>query len=243
MLNCVECGAPIGHAGESCGACGAQTTSGPINGTHRPRLEDPDGLVYEDSPLLRDDLEHAPRNRERTDPPFVREPLRDDPSVEIPAFAGAPLIALVEPQPAPFFGRAVALAIDLVILSLLNGTLYVLARNAVLLAERLTGARVGDAVNLVQDSVSAGAMTLLVGYFSVLHARSGQTLGKVAMRIHVVDADGGRISIARSVLRTLGYFLSALPFGAGFLLALGPAHRALHDRIADTAVLRLGNDS
>jgi uncharacterized RDD family membrane protein YckC len=243
MLNCVECGAPIGDAGDSCGACGAQTASGPINGTHRPRLEDPDGLVYEDSPLLRDDLEHDPRSHERADPRFVRAPLRDDPSVEVPAFASAPPVALAEPRPAPFFSRAIALAIDLVILSFLNGTLYVLARNAVLLAERVTGARVGEAVNLVQDSVSAGAMTLLVGYFSVLHARSGQTLGKVAMRIHVVDADGGRISIARSVLRTLAYALSALPFGAGFLLALGPAHRALHDRIADTQVLRLGNDA
>src|SRR5882724_5803384 len=111
MLNCVECGAPIGPAGESCGACGAQTTSGPINGTRRPRLEDPDGLVYEDSPLLRDDLEHGAHSRERAEPQFVREPLRDDPSVETHGLASTPPIALAEPQPAPFFGRAIALAI------------------------------------------------------------------------------------------------------------------------------------
>ena len=237
MLNCGECGAPIGRAGESCGACGAQTTSGVLNGTHHPRLEEPDGLVYDDSPALRDELEHAAQRRERSEPHFVRAPLHDDPAVEVPAFARAPLIASA-PQAAHFVSRAIALGIDLVVLSFLDGVLFVLATNAVLLAERVTGARVGDAVNLVRDSVSAGSMTLLVGYFSVLHARSGQTLGKAAMRIHVADAEGGRVGIVRSVLRTLAYGLSALPFGAGFLLALGPAHRALHDRIAATVVLR-----
>jgi uncharacterized RDD family membrane protein YckC len=235
MQNCVECGAPLGGAGESCGACGAQAPSETTNGTQHPFLEGPDGVAGDEPPLLRD-LER-PGHREHQDPSFVHAPLHDDPAVETPAFATAPVVDAA-PEPAPVLSRAIALLIDFAVLSFLDGVLFTLATGAVLLAEQLTGARVGDAVNLVRDSVSAGSLTLMVGYFSVLHARSGQTLGKIALRIHVAAPDGGRIGMARSVLRTLGYALSALPFLAGFLIALGPSGRALHDRIADTVVLR-----
>jgi uncharacterized RDD family membrane protein YckC len=114
---------------------------------------------------------------------------------------------------------------------------------AVVLAESLTGARVGGAVGLIRSAVSAGSLTLLVGYFSVLHARSGQTLGKVAMRIEVRAEDGARVGMVPSVLRTFSYALSALPFGAGFLMALLPAHRALHDRIAGTRVVAVEDNA
>jgi len=130
-----------------------------------------------------------------------------------------------------------------VLLSLLDAVLVMLATSAVLLAERITGLRVGGAVDLVRSAVSAGSLTLFVGYFSVLQARSGQTLGKAAMRIRVCALDGGRVPILQSVLRTFAYALSALLFGAGFLIALLPAHRALHDYVAGTRVVRVeGNE-
>jgi len=241
MVNCVECGAPLGRAGEPCEACGAAKTHEPRNGTRHPRVEDPDGMVYDESPLLRGDSEHHEhRDARRTpaEPPFVREPLRDDPSVRTPAFATAPLVAEPSAEPARFLSRGLALAIDLVILSALDVVLFLLATSAVLLAEQITGARVGGATDLVRASISAGSMTLFLGYFSVLHARSGQTLGKVALRIHVRDESGARLSLGQSILRTCGYGISALPLGAGFLLALGPEGRALHDRLARTVVVR-----
>jgi uncharacterized RDD family membrane protein YckC len=242
MVNCVECGAPLGREGEPCEACGAAKLHEPRNGTRHPRIEDPDGMVYDESPLLRGDSErdesrHEP-HRAPAEPPFVREPLRDDPSVRTPAFATAPLLAEPSAEPASFITRGVALAIDLVVLSALDVVLFVLATSAVLLAEQLSGSRVSGASDLVRSSISAGSMTLFLGYFAVLNARSGQTLGKVAMRIHVRDESGARMSLAQSILRTCGYGLSALPLGAGFLLALGPERRALHDRIARTVVVR-----
>jgi len=243
MVNCVDCGAPLGRAGDSCAACGAPVASGTTNGTPRPLLEDPDGLVYEDSPLLRDDADRATHRHEPPEPHFVRQPLQDDPTVRSPAFTVAPAAVASPVLPAPFTRRVIALLIDLAILSVLDVVLFALATSAVLLAQSVSGARVGDGIEIVRASVSAGSMTLLLGYFSVLHARSGQTLGKAAMRIHVADGAGGRIGIAPSVLRTFAYGLSALPFGAGFLLALGPAHRALHDRVAGTVVLRQGSAS
>lgn len=95
--------------------------------------------------------------------------------------------------------------------------------------------------------VPLGAFLLLLngGYFVMFTAATGQTIGKMAAGIRVVgtsadDVINDRVSFGRAVLRTTGYFASLLPAGLGFLPALiGPRdHRALHDRLADTRVVR-----
>jgi hypothetical protein len=116
MLNCVECGAPIGHAGEPCAACGAKAASSATNGTRHPQLEDPDGLIVEDSPLLRDDGEERPVRHEHGEPGIVRAPLRSDPPAVVPAVAAAQA-AVAEPAPAHFVSRAIAILIDLAVMS------------------------------------------------------------------------------------------------------------------------------
>ena len=76
-------------------------------------------------------------------------------------------------------------------------------------------------------------------------AATGQTIGKMAAGIRVVgtspaDVIHDRVTFGRAVLRTAGYFASLLPAGLGFLPAfVGPRdHRALHDRLAETRVVR-----
>ena len=95
--------------------------------------------------------------------------------------------------------------------------------------------------------VPLGAFLLLLngGYFVMFTAATGQTIGKMAAGIRVVgtsadDVINDRVSFGRAVLRTAGYFASLLPAGLGFLPAvIGPRdHRALHDRLADTRVVR-----
>jgi uncharacterized RDD family membrane protein YckC len=47
------------------------------------------------------------------------------------------------------------------------------------------------------------------------------------------------VPIGRATLRTLAYFASALPLGAGFLAGMISADRlTLHDRLAHTRVVR-----
>jgi uncharacterized RDD family membrane protein YckC len=239
MSNCVECGAPLERAGEPCDACGASRAPATTNGTSHPRFEDPDGLVCEESPLIHGEAPSAPHAHDEPTSDPQRAPHGSTPRDVRFATVATPR----EPRPAPFMRRVVALFLDLVLLSVLDAILASLATMAVVLAESLTGARVGGAVGLIRSAVSAGSLTLLVGYFSVLHARSGQTLGKVAMRIEVRAEDGARVGMVPSVLRTFSYALSALPFGAGFLMALLPAHRALHDRIAGTRVVAVEDNA
>ena len=80
-------------------------------------------------------------------------------------------------------------------------------------------------------------------YFTAFTAAGGQSIGKMAARIRVVPSDpdawSDRVPLGQSVLRAVAYFLSALPFGLGFLPGLiGAEKRALHDRIAHTRVVR-----
>jgi len=76
------------------------------------------------------------------------------------------------------------------------------------------------------------------GYFVAFTVAGGQTIGKMAKHIQVVGRDG-TVRVGQAVTRTFGYVLSALPVGLGFVaMALGPDGVALHDRLADTRVVR-----
>ena len=80
------------------------------------------------------------------------------------------------------------------------------------------------------------------GYFTLFTAAGGQTIGKMAVGIRVVPMaeEHGRVPLGHSVLRAAAYSISALPAGLGFLPALvGADKRALHDRLADTRVVKV----
>ncbi|MDB6134324.1 MAG: hypothetical protein JWM59_2567 [Verrucomicrobiales bacterium] len=68
---------------------------------------------------------------------------------------------------------------------------------------------------------------------------SQATPGKMAVSASVVDAKTGKtISAGQAVRRYLGYFLSLLPFGLGFLwAAFDRRHQAWHDKLAGTVVI------
>ena len=67
----------------------------------------------------------------------------------------------------------------------------------------------------------------------------GATPGKMACKLKVVTADGGKISYARAVGRHFATWISAMIFLIGFLMAaFDTEKRTLHDRICDTRVIR-----
>ena len=77
------------------------------------------------------------------------------------------------------------------------------------------------------------------GYFIAFTTVGGQSIGKMAMGIKVIAEEDGAVPVGRATVRALGYLVSALPFGAGFLPGVMSADRlALHDRLAHTRVVR-----
>jgi uncharacterized RDD family membrane protein YckC len=75
-------------------------------------------------------------------------------------------------------------------------------------------------------------------YFAVLTSIAGQTIGKYVMGVRVVRMDGQRMTIPLSMIRWLGYFISAIPLGFGFWIVLtDKQRRTLHDRLVGTCVI------
>jgi uncharacterized RDD family membrane protein YckC len=71
-----------------------------------------------------------------------------------------------------------------------------------------------------------------VAFWTVL----SQTPGKWLMGVKVVPVTGGRMTFRRSLVRVIGYLLSALPLYLGYLWMLGPQRRGWHDLLAGTEV-------
>ncbi len=72
--------------------------------------------------------------------------------------------------------------------------------------------------------------------------RNGQTPGKFALGIRVIKADGSVISDTDAVIRAIGYQVSGMLLGIGFLWAIiDKRNQGWHDKLARTYVVR--NDS
>lgn len=85
-------------------------------------------------------------------------------------------------------------------------------------------------------SAVAGGLGLLVPLFG--WSIWGTTPGKALFGLRVLRFDGGgKISFGRAILRLIGYFVSSIIFGLGFLMiAFEASKRGLHDLIAGTYV-------
>ncbi len=98
-----------------------------------------------------------------------------------------------------------------------------------------------------QDSLAYGMLTTLfsiafgVTYSVFFTGYCGQTPGKMIVRIKVIRTSGAEIGYGRAFLREVpGKFLSSLIFGIGYLMvAFDDRKQGLHDRIADTYVVKL----
>jgi uncharacterized RDD family membrane protein YckC len=90
---------------------------------------------------------------------------------------------------------------------------------------------------------SAFLLLMNGAYFATFVAAGGQTIGKMAAGIRVVKGAAApdvmeRVSLGHAIVRAAGYLVSAAPAGLGFLPALLGDRRALHDRLADTRVVK-----
>lgn len=78
-----------------------------------------------------------------------------------------------------------------------------------------------------------------VVYFILFTYYSGATLGKRALNLRVVNANGGKLSLWDVVYReTIGRFLCAVTIGIGYIfVAADKEKRGLHDMLCDTRVI------
>jgi uncharacterized RDD family membrane protein YckC len=133
---------------------------------------------------------------------------------------------------APFALRCGALLIDYILLALIL-TFSIMIARLMGGGARMAGGT-AEKVGLV--------ITLVVAVLDliVMAGLTGRTVGKWTTGLRIERTDGRLPGIGRVALRHLvGYPLSLLPFGLGFLIVtVSPTGRGLHDLIAGTIVVR-----
>lgn len=143
---------------------------------------------------------------------------------------------------AGFASRMIAFILDLVIICMilllagifvqLIGLYFPLNR----LLAQIVGIGTGDALRAPVALVFT--IAVFSGYPVFFWTMMGQTPGKWALGLRVVRTDGRPLTIWRSILRYLAYWLSALPLFLGFVWIIFDAKRqGWHDKIADTCVI------
>lgn len=255
-MKCPKCSYLSFEAGERCRNCGYDfSMSAPS--------EEPAGdlPLFDDAPLV--SVPAAPRPplsvrrttqdpaklRSRHTPPAPPQPpraaeldLQFDAEPAEPAFEPPPVAATAArssdaPSAATGLRRMGAAIVDLTLLLLIDLAV-------IHFTLRLAGLDWSGFFTLPLVPLLAFFILLNGGYFVMFTAATGQTIGKMAAAIRVVGSStegaDDRVTFGRAVLRTAGYFASLLPAGLGFIPAfVGPRdHRALHDRIAATRVVR-----
>ncbi|MGF1568849.1 MAG: RDD family protein [Nodosilinea sp.] len=140
---------------------------------------------------------------------------------------------------ASFLQRSVAWLIDQAILSIIY-SLTAVVIGAVIGAYTSSGIRVPGL--LLAPSVIGFSLTPVFGhflYFGYLWSQRERSIGMGVMNIRVVKPDGHPSSFVMAGLRgSLGYFLSSLIFGLGYLWFFVDEQRETwHDKIFNTVVL------
>lgn len=137
---------------------------------------------------------------------------------------------------APVLPRLAAGALDLSLLAGIDLTVLYFTL-------KLCGLEFGDVLLIPLMPFAAFIALLNGGYIAAFTAAGGQTIGKMLTGIRVVTSEEeawtDRVPVGAAALRAVGYLMSALPAGLGFLPVLvGAERRGLHDRLAHTRVVK-----
>jgi uncharacterized RDD family membrane protein YckC len=139
----------------------------------------------------------------------------------------------LEGRVAGFISRRVAFAIDAVLVVIVIGLLSWVITQVETLFEVFTPSDVD-----LQKGYVFAIPFIVALYYVGFWALTGATIGKRLLGLRVVRADGFPPTIGRSIIRFIGYGLSALVFFLGFIWALfDDEHRAWHDELAGTWVV------
>jgi uncharacterized RDD family membrane protein YckC len=208
-----------------------------------PPSEPSSELPFDDAPIVpppaarpplavRRSTPELPRNRPRTTRPVRSEPLQLEAEPHGRGSAVDIVASLMETPAlsarvgAGLIDTALLVAIDLTVL---------------FLTLRITGLQsTVDDVRVLPPIPFAGFLAILTfGYVSAFTVAGGQTIGKMIMNLRVIGDDGRPVDAAGGMLRAAGCMLVPVTFGLSYVPALVTSdHRALHDRLAGTRVVR-----
>ena len=200
-------------------------------------------LPFDDAPIVpppaaraplavRRSTQELPRNRPRTTRPARSEALQLEAEPHVRVTAGDIVASLME-TPA-LSARVSAGLID-------TALLVAIDISVLFLTLRIAGLQnTVDDVRVLPPIPFAGFLAMLAfSYVAAFTVAGGQTIGKMIMNLRVIGDDGRPVDAAGGMLRAAGCMLVPVTLGLSYVPALVTSdHRALHDRLAGTRVVR-----
>jgi len=203
-------------------------------------------LPFEDSPIVpppaarpplavRRSTPEMPRHRPRMPRPTRTEVLDLEPvraAADGPRTVSETVASLMESPSLAV--RISAGLIDTLLLVAIDAAVVYLTLRVTGLQNTLDDLRVLPPVPFVGFLVTLG-----FGYIAAFTIAGGQTIGKMLLSLRVIGDDGRRVDAAGGMIRALGCLLVPVTLGLSYLPALFTSdHRALHDRLAGTRVVK-----
>jgi uncharacterized RDD family membrane protein YckC len=146
------------------------------------------------------------------------------------------ILALQGSELASFFRRAVAFLIDLAVAA---GLFAMIASLVAPLLSYLGWIRNDAEITFALNKNWYSIVWIVLYYGLATYIGNGQTPGKWFLGIRIVSLTHERMSIFHCIERALGYGYSLLEFFFGFIqYFIYPNRRTLHDRVAETIVIR-----
>jgi uncharacterized RDD family membrane protein YckC len=144
-------------------------------------------------------------------------------------------------QPAGYVSRLIAFVIDVIVITVaFVATGWLLDAVRSVLGAGIVSGRTLDAIpEFTYGGLQVSGTTLFwLSYLLLFWTVSGKTPGKAILGLRIVTRDGKGLSLGRSILRVVGYIISALVFYLGFLwVAVDTRQRGWHDYLAGTYVV------
>jgi uncharacterized RDD family membrane protein YckC len=184
---------------------------------------------------VRRSTSEVPRNRPRTTRPvrtFDFDTSSEPKSSQAAAAATETIASLME---SPSLGARVGAGlIDLLLLIGIDVAVVYLTLRVTGLQNTVDDLRVLPAIPFV------GFLAIVAfSYVAAFTVAGGQTIGKMLLSLRVIGDDGRPVDAAGGMLRALGCMLVPITLGLSYLPALFTSdHRALHDRLAGTRVVK-----
>jgi len=140
-----------------------------------------------------------------------------------------------------FLLRLLAYLIDtivlmIIILLLIVSAMMALKRGTVMWHQ----ADIIEIMSVYMPAFMIAALLIEIFYFTYCHGVTGQTVGKWVCGLRVVNKNAEPLGLGRAFVRWLGYWVSSLFFGLGFMwIIFSKQKQGWHDKIAGSYVIRV----
>jgi uncharacterized RDD family membrane protein YckC len=138
------------------------------------------------------------------------------------------------------FGRRLgAMLIDSLIIAFMTFTITFMIGFVFLFFDMFVDTR----ENVLQAAIALAGITFSFFYWIGSWSANGQSIGQSTLGMTVVGKDGQKLSKGKAFLRYIGFVISALFFGLGFIwVAFDKKRQGWHDKIAGSYVIDMDDD-